>query len=153
VADVERKDRDDAGKFVKGHKVPSPRTGRPTRGDTMPVLIAITQAAYSAEELVKMIRDTYEMAEEEKDWKGMFTVINFIAQYAVGKPVQRSLVANIDPGKLRELFGVDTDDAARSDGAIEGELGADNDSGEQSYSPADIPHADSDLPDADGVAV
>lgn len=123
--ETKRKDRDEQGKFVKGHKVPSPRRGRPTRGDVMPVLTAITQAAYTAEELVSMIHDTYNMAVAEKDWKGMFTVINFVVQYAVGKPVQRTLSATIDPNALKELFGGTDDSSTNTVGEAAGTVEAD----------------------------
>lgn len=100
-----RKDRDESGKFVKGHKVPSPRTGRPKRtGNNMSILAAVSQEAYTAEELVQMIHETYNMAREKEEWKGMYTVIAFIVSYAVGKPVQRSLSATIDKDEVRRIL-------------------------------------------------
>lgn len=100
----ERKDRDEAGRFVKGNKVPSPHRGRPARGDTMPVLIAVAQGAYTPEQLVDMLHETYEMSKEKGDWKGMFQVIQFVVNYAVGKPVQRSISASVDPDEIRKML-------------------------------------------------
>lgn len=104
----ERKDRDESGRFVKGNKIPVPRRGRPARGDIMPVLIAVTEE-FSVDELRVMLRDTWQTAVEKEDWKGMYTVLNFVVSYAIGKPVQRSLTAQIDPEKLKELFAPQED--------------------------------------------
>lgn len=108
-------DRDEFGRFRKGHKIDSPRRGRPHKTDSFPILLAVTQE-YSIAELRKMLRDTYDMAQSEKDWKGMFQVLQFVMNYAVGKPVQRTLSATIDPSKIREIFGMDEDeDVSRDD--------------------------------------
>jgi hypothetical protein len=113
----ERKDRDELGRFAKGNKVDSPRRGRPSRADSMPILIAITQE-YSIDELRHMLRQTYDMAVAKEDWKGMFQVLQFVMNYAVGKPVQRTLSATIDPEQIKRLFqggGRDDDEMDDSD--------------------------------------
>ena len=110
-----RKDRDEKGKFIQGHKVPSPRSGRLRKADHMPILYAVTQAAYSPEDLVEMLHETYRVAAKAEDAKAMMQVIQFVVNYAIGKPVQRTLTASIDPDKLKELFG-DSDD--EDDGGI-----------------------------------
>ncbi len=113
------KDRDESGKFKKGHKVPSPRRGRPARADTMPVLIAIAQEAYTSEELIAMLHETYEMAKEERAWKGMFDVIQLVVHYAVGKPVQRTLSATIDPNDIRAMFeGIENEQTGDTDAEV-----------------------------------
>lgn len=99
----ERKDRNELGQFVKGHKVPSPHKGRPARADVLPFLNAVTEA-YTPEQVQQMLKDTYEMAYEQKDWKGMYTVASLILAYAIGKPVQRSLTASIDADDIRKMF-------------------------------------------------
>lgn len=103
-ASSSRKDRDESGKFVKGHKVPSPRTGR-KKADSYPILVAITQMAYTPEELVEMLHETYVVAQKSEDAKAMMQVIQFVVNYAIGKPVQRTLSATIDPEQLKEIFG------------------------------------------------
>lgn len=80
----------------------------------MPLLIAVTEAAYTPEELVEMLHDTYEMAVENNDWKGMFQVIQLVLNYGIGKPVQRTLKATIDPDEIRAFF-------QRSTGGDEGD--------------------------------
>lgn len=108
--------RDDKGRFKKGQVVPAPRRGRPSRTDSMPVLVAVAEQAYSAEQLVEMVRETYETARGLDDWKGMFTVIQFVVNYAVGKPVQRTLTANINPELIKEFFqGRDTQEQEDED--------------------------------------
>ncbi len=101
---VERKDRDEAGKFVKGNKVVSPRAGRPKKMDSMPILRAITEE-YSLEELGSMLRETYKTAYMADDAKAMLQVIKLVLDYAIGKPVQRTLSATIDPDQVRNILG------------------------------------------------
>lgn len=111
--------RNEKGQFVKGQVVPAPRRGRPSRADSMPVLIAIAEEAYTPEQLRDMLRETYDMAVEKEDWKGMFQVIQFVLNYAVGKPVQRTLTANVNPDFIKELFqggkGGDVEDSDDDD--------------------------------------
>ncbi len=97
-------DRDEQGRFLKGNKVAHPGAGRPARGDIMPVLIAVTQATYTGEDLVRMIRETYDLAMEEKDARTALMVIKFVVEYAIGKPVQRTLTAQVDPNEIRNLL-------------------------------------------------
>lgn len=116
-----RKDRDENGKFVKGHKVPSPRTGRMRKEQRFPILVAITQMAYTPEELVEMLHETWAVAKESQDGKAMLQVIQLVLNYAVGKPVQRTLSATVDPDKLRALFGEDNQDDRESNTEVAGE--------------------------------
>lgn len=100
---VERKDRDEHGRFAKGNRVPAPKRGRPHRGDIMPVLVAITET-YTPSQISAMMVETWNMAKDKEDWKGMYTILNLIVSYAIGKPVQRSLTATIDPEQIKALF-------------------------------------------------
>jgi len=120
----ERRDRDELGKFVKGHKVPSPRQGRLRKEQRFPLLVAVTQEAYSPEEIVAMIHETYAVARKADDAKAMMQVIQLVLNYAIGKPVQRTLSASIDPEKLKELFGGGDDEGLGDDGdTVAGEGG------------------------------
>jgi hypothetical protein len=112
-------DRDAKGKFLKGNKVPHPGAGRPARGDIMPVLIAVTQEAYSGEDLVRMIRETYDKAMEADDARTALMVIKFVVEYAIGKPVQRTLTAQVDPNEIRELLKGNRDDGDDGRGVVE----------------------------------
>lgn len=85
----------------------------------MPLLIAVTEQAYTPEQLVQMLRDTYEMAVQREDWKGMFQVIQLIMNYGVGKPVQRSIKATINPDEIKGfLRGVEEAMDDEDDGDI-----------------------------------
>lgn len=97
-------DRDELGRFKKGHKVPSPRAGRPARANVTSMLVAVAEQAYTPDEVVDLLYETVEMARKNDDWKGMFQVAQFIVYYAVGKPVQRTLSATVDPDMVRKLF-------------------------------------------------
>ena len=94
---------DERGRFAKGNKVVAPNRGRPARADIMPVLIAVTEE-FTVDELRQMLRDTWATAVEKEDWKGMYAVVNFVVQYAVGKPVQRTLTAHFDPEQALRMF-------------------------------------------------
>ena len=98
----------------KGEKVVHKRGLR--KVDSKAVLAAGTQEAYTSQELVHMIRETYEMSRDERDWKGMYTVIQMIVQYSVGKPVHRTLSATINPGEILELLQDAAVDAAEANG-------------------------------------
>lgn len=100
---IERKDRDESGKFVKGNKVANPRAGRPRKIDSMPILLAITQE-YSPEELGGMLRETYRVAKMADDAKAMLQVVKLVMDYAIGKPVVRTLSASIDPAEVRDIL-------------------------------------------------
>lgn len=125
MAEVEkRSDRDDKGKFIKGHKVPSPRAGRPRKADSMPFLQAIASAAYSPEQIVDLIHETVDLARKVENPKIMLEVVRLVLDYAIGKPVQRTLTATIDPERLKEIFGggstVENEEGGET---IEGEVG------------------------------
>lgn len=125
MAEVEkRSDRDDKGKFIKGHKVPSPRAGRPRKADSMPFLQAIASAAYSPEQIVDLIHETVDLARRVENPKIMLEVVRLVLDYAIGKPVQRTLTATIDPERLKEIFGgLDEQGEADTGPSIEGQGG------------------------------
>lgn len=117
---IERKDRDDSGKFVKGNKIASPRPGRPRKIDSMPILLAITQE-YPPEELGRMLRETYAVAVKSEDAKAMLQVVKLVMDYAIGKPVVRTLSASIDPAEVRDIlagFGRPTEEEDEQDGDV-----------------------------------
>lgn len=85
-----------------GEKVVHRRGLRKT--DSRAVLQAITQEAYTSSELVHMIRETYDIAREDRQWAGMLKVITLVVEYAVGKPVHRTLTASINPDEILALL-------------------------------------------------
>lgn len=68
------------------------------------ILRAVAENTYTPEELSKMIRYTFDVAKERQDAKNMLEVIKFVVAYAVGKPVARSLIAQVDPDMLRGML-------------------------------------------------
>ena len=62
---------------------------------------------FAPEEIVFMLRDTYNMAVDKKDWKGMYAIVSLVLAYSIGKPVQRSLSAQIDPQEIKRMFSPD----------------------------------------------
>ena len=62
-----------------------------------------------------MLRKAHGIAVANNDWKGVLEVARFVAAYAIGKPVQRSIKATIEPEEFAKLF--------RESGEIESEEG------------------------------
>lgn len=120
--EIEGKDRDKDGKFIVGNKSPGGRYKRSKREMTQ-LLISVTELAYTPEEMVYMIRDTYNMAVDKGDWKGMYAIVSLVLAYGIGKPVQRSLTAQIDPEDIRRMFRPEEthDEEVDSDDIVDGE--------------------------------
>lgn len=76
---------------------------RAPRVDIAPILDAIT-TEFSSTEIRNMLRQAYAAAWKNNDWKGMMAVVQFVAYYSVGKPVQRSVTANISREDFIDLF-------------------------------------------------
>lgn len=47
-----------------------------------------------------MIRDAYTTAKARGSWRGQLEVARFIAEYTIGKPVQRSVTVSSRAGEL-----------------------------------------------------
>lgn len=103
VKEKPAKGKDSSGKFVKGNTYrPTKRPGK--RKDNYAILRAITEDAYTPAQLTNMVKETYELSRDAGDWKGMFAVIRLIADYTIGKPVQRTLTASMDAEEIRNMF-------------------------------------------------
>jgi hypothetical protein len=93
------------GKFVKGNKIrpANYNGGRPRKLDSRPILEAIHDE-FTVEEIRAMLRKAYATAVQMEDWKGQMAVVQFVAYYAIGKPVSRSIKANIEVEDFIKLF-------------------------------------------------
>lgn len=91
------------GRFLKGNKY-RPKNPPARKVNSIDFLKAVTEDAYTPQELTRMLQDTYNVAKGEGDSKVMLGVLHFIMAYAVGKPVQRSLSATMDVGFIQKLF-------------------------------------------------
>lgn len=78
--------RDQSGRFVAGHAPTSP--GRPKREQERMILDAITNAL-SAEEIEGAIRIALELAIQQKSTRGIVSVLELCAAYAIGRPTVR----------------------------------------------------------------
>lgn len=106
------------GKFLKGNKLrpPGPLGGHPPKKlDSRPILEAIHNE-FTVEEIRLMLREAYNTAVKMEDWKGQMAVVQFVAYYAIGKPVQRSIKATIEPEDFARIFKLGGEEAAQSDG-------------------------------------
>jgi hypothetical protein len=121
IAPLVKETRAPDGRFLKGNKIaPKSRPGRPSRGDIMPVLTAIIEE-FPPEEIGDMIRHGYETAVKDADVKMQLEFIRFVTSYAIGKPIQRSIKAQIDPEEFKRMFQPDS--AEEDDDVIDGEVG------------------------------
>jgi hypothetical protein len=93
------------GHFVKGHNIHRPVGGSNIKNTVAKkMLAAVTENLYTPDQLAEMLRDTYQMAVKKEDWKGMYSVIQLILSYSIGKPVQRSVTAQLDPEDIKRMF-------------------------------------------------
>lgn len=95
--------RDKAGKFVKGNALKPHNPGRPRKLDPKAILDAIDES-FPPEQIVKMMKQSYEVAFKQDDAKAMMMVVQFATYYLIGKPVQRSITAQITPDEFRNMF-------------------------------------------------
>lgn len=106
--------RDVDGKFLPGKVVPggnaARRVGRPRKSDSMVILKAVTENAYTPDELTEMLKETYALAKRQGETKIMLQTLQLVLNYAIGKPVQRTLTASVDPDMLRAMLRQEVDD-------------------------------------------
>jgi hypothetical protein len=103
-SDVLIPQRDEKGHFLPGNKIrPLGKPGPMTKEEKAPYLKAITET-FTAEDLSQMLIDAWNTADKAEDWRGKLELIRFVASYAVGKPVQRTLSATINPEDLLRIF-------------------------------------------------
>jgi hypothetical protein len=102
------------GKFIKGNTFKNPNTrspGRPRKLDSALMLQAIGDA-FTPQDVVDLLHKAVEIAEKNDESKTILEVARLILAYAIGKPVQRSIKAMIEPEEFAALFmgGGDDDD-------------------------------------------
>jgi hypothetical protein len=93
------------GRFVKGNPIRpiNPSGGRPKKLDSKKMLEAIHDE-FQPHEIGAMLRQAHQIAVKNDDWKGVLEVARLIAAYAIGKPVQRSIKATIEPEDFAKFF-------------------------------------------------
>lgn len=79
-------DRNERGQFQPGHKV---KGGRPKREVEQSILAGLT-GALTQERITELITQAIEIAIEQKSTKGIVSVLQLVAAYGLGTPVQRS---------------------------------------------------------------
>lgn len=82
--------------------------GRVARGakksaDSMLMLRAITEA-YTAAEIKVILREAMEIAQARRSWEGIVSIIRLMADYGIGKPVQRAIHANMSAADFAASF-------------------------------------------------
>lgn len=96
--------RDERGHFLPGHKLrPIGKPGPMTKEEKAPYLKAITET-FSADDLSRMLLQSWAMAVKMEDWRGMLELIRFVAAYQVGKPISRNINAQINPEDILKIF-------------------------------------------------
>lgn len=94
------------GRFVKGNKLRpayQPNVGRPRKLDSKVMLEAIHDA-FTPAEVTELLRQARDIAVKNDDAKGVLEVARLVLAYAIGKPVQRSIKAMIEPEEFARLF-------------------------------------------------
>ena len=98
--------RDAKGKFIKGNTFKNPNVrspGRPRKLDSGIMLQAIHDA-FTPEEVTGLLRQARDIAVKNDDAKSVLEVARLVLAYAIGKPVQRSIKAMIEPEEFAALF-------------------------------------------------
>lgn len=83
--------------------------------DPLAILKGVT-AAHTPAQITELIRQAQEFAVSQRSWEGLLAIVKLELEYSVGKPVQRSIHAEITPETFAKWF---TDEAV-SDGDSEG---------------------------------
>jgi hypothetical protein len=94
------------GRFQKGNKLRpahQPNVGRPRKLDSGIMLQAIHDA-FTPEEVTGLLRQARDIAVKNDDAKSVLEVARLVLAYAIGKPVQRSIKAMIEPEEFAALF-------------------------------------------------
>lgn len=106
------------GKFYKGNALKPMNPGRPKRINVQEMLEAIADD-FPPERVISIINKALEIAIKQQDWKGVHAVATTVLHYQIGKPVQRSITAQIDPDDFRKMFQPDSPkEEEAGDGAI-----------------------------------
>ena len=86
VRAIAKETRDANGRFLPGVVNPSP--GRPAKAQELAILDAI-RSTFPPEVVADKLRKAMAIAEEQDSARGMVAVLEFAANYTLGKPVQR----------------------------------------------------------------
>ena len=98
--------RDGKGRFADGNKLRPPGStngGRPRKLDSRPILEAIHDT-FDPAEIGRMLMQARDIAIKNEEWKGLLEIARFVASYAIGKPVQRSVNATISAEDFANIF-------------------------------------------------
>lgn len=97
------------GRFLPGNKAHDKYVIERKKERAAPILAAITEE-FSPDEIRLMMRRAWDVAETAEDAKSMLEILKFIAFYAIGKPVTRSISAQFGKADLLDLFGRRSED-------------------------------------------
>lgn len=71
--------------------------------DPLAILKGVT-AAHTPAQITAIIREAELYARENKSWEGLLAIVKLELEYSVGKPVQRSIHAEITPETFARWF-------------------------------------------------
>lgn len=94
--------RDERGRLLPGHSLPSP--GRPPKAREQQMLDAITSAV-GPDELKELIREAISIARSTQSARGLLAIAEFVADRSLGKPVARSITASTKFEEMLALLG------------------------------------------------
>lgn len=84
--------------------------------DAAAMLKAVVEA-HSPAEMTFLLREAMTIARARKDWYGILMILRFQVEYGVGKPVQRSVSAQMSIEQFAAQFE-DDPDPLQEDGAV-----------------------------------
>jgi hypothetical protein len=79
--------RDENGRFLPGHSL-GKLGGRPRKAQELAILDSI-RSTFPPDVVAEKLRKAMQLAEEQNSARGMVAVLEFAANYTLGKPVQR----------------------------------------------------------------
>ena len=95
--------RNEKGQFLKGNPIRPVNPGRVKKAIAKELLEALAEVS-TPETIAADLDDVVRIAKEERDAKTLLEVVRLKLAYLIGKPVQRSITASIDPDEFRALF-------------------------------------------------
>lgn len=71
--------------------------------DPLAILKGVT-AAHTPAEITRMLKDAHSIALAQNSWEGLLAIVKLELEYSIGKPVQRSIHAEITPETFARWF-------------------------------------------------
>ena len=95
--------RNEKGQFLKGNPIRPVNPGRVKKAIAKELLEALAEVS-TPETIAADLDDVVRIAKAENDAKTLLEVVRLKLAYLIGKPVQRSITASIDPDEFRAYF-------------------------------------------------